>query len=154
MTNTTIRFSFMDSRSTECSGEHQCDRTDAIDMAVAALGAEPCPDGRYRYHDAASCADYLSSADDMAVLGAGLLAGVSMSALYSLWCSAHPGEQIVEDEPAHDFEPGDRVQGPHPDDPDFDVGSVTEVDGERVTVAWDGSGETTTQHHSLLEYEE
>jgi hypothetical protein len=44
---------------------------------------------------------------------------------------------------------GDKVEAGKTEQ-DHDTGRVVEVDGDRVTVAWDGSLETTTQDASLL----
>lgn len=46
----------------------------------------------------------------------------------------------------HEFETGDRVTGVYDD---TDIGTVTEIDGDQITVAWD-SHVTTTQSASVL----
>ena len=49
-----------------------------------------------------------------------------------------------------EFKIGDHVEGGRPGSEDYDHGYVTEIDGEQVTVAWEQSLVTTTQHASAL----
>lgn len=52
----------------------------------------------------------------------------------------------------HNIEIGDTVNGGTTDE-DLDFGVVTDVDGNSITVQWEGSGETTTQDASVLTVE-
>jgi len=47
------------------------------------------------------------------------------------------------------LEVGDLVKGGTTAE-DYDEGTIVEVDGDQITVAWEGSNERTTQHASLL----
>lgn len=68
-------------------GALHCSRSDAIERAAEALRADVTTDGRYRYYASETGSHWLVSADDMAALGAALLAGHSLSECYSIWCA-------------------------------------------------------------------
>lgn len=95
---------------TERTGQIACDRDEAIARAVDELDAERMEDGRYRYHADEAGRDYAVTADEMAELGAGLLAGHSMGSLYSIWCSS-TGEEITDIYAAVRPDPADGARG-------------------------------------------
>lgn len=60
------------------------------------------------------------------------------------------GAGVIEVDGVRCYVDGDRVEGGEPGTEDHDTGRVVEVAGDQVTVAWDGSLETTTQRASAL----
>lgn len=134
MTNTksteTITYSFIEDCTSE-SGEWTGDKAEAVRAGVEAVDAEPHGDD-YIYRATETRLDYIVDEDELAQLGAALLDGVPMAAVYSIWCS-ETGSQY--EGPEGGWSPGDEVEGGD-DIEAYDCGQIVEVRRGEALVRW------------------
>lgn len=84
-----VRYSYLDQDGGERVSTRQgVDQDEAIEAAVEALGAYSDDEERtWIYADDATRSEWRSPRADMLTLGAALLDGHSLSAVYSVWCA-------------------------------------------------------------------
>ena len=82
-----ISYSWVDQDHIHRTGMWEGDPSEAIAAGAAGIGAEDHPDHGWVYLASEVCEHVAVDSDDLAALGAALLAGHPMGECYSIWCS-------------------------------------------------------------------
>ena len=97
-TTKTITYSWVDQDHIHRTGTWEGDPSEAVAAGADALGAEDHPDHGWVYLACEICAHVAVDSDDLAALGAALLAGRSTAECYSIWCAESWSTVVYLDE--------------------------------------------------------